>query len=89
MKKNRGRLINSIAQIFINLIMAFILVIVLLPINILAQNNQSNSIPAKAVREQSSFTIPSYVVPPKSPNELSPSPEPTPEPTPEIAVTLV
>jgi hypothetical protein len=51
MKKKHGLHRNILARAFVSIFMIFTLVAVLFPANLLAQNNQSNSITVMTTRE--------------------------------------
>jgi hypothetical protein len=81
MKKTQGTLVNSITHLVLSILLVFICVAALLPAHILAQNNQSNSIPAKAAQKESSIPSTSSLV--SASFSLEPSPSPASTPTPE------
>jgi hypothetical protein len=72
MKKNQGLHTISLIRLLLVVLMIFTLVAVLFPTYLLAQNNQSNTIPAKAAQEESFIPSPSSLVPVKP--SLEPSP---------------
>lgn len=62
MKKNRGTLNNSKLHLVLSIFLAFILVIVLLPNEIIAQNLQQRSSPQPIAQDESSESIPPPII---------------------------